>query len=284
VFLDFPFTTVCAMRLSAHSHWDLRAAKPQLASARQARGLCRIVWRLPVTWVIFLLLPIQPASPQQQGGGAAEYGSKATFLTTFPTFVEWPQDAFASPQAPLVVCVRGDFSFGTALAERARGEAPHGRHIDVRWVHKDQDLRACHIAFISRSEIKRYPEILQGLAGAHVMSVGETPNFLEAGGVLAFILRGNTLRFEINLGAAASAQLRISSRLLALAVRVVNQTETARGQAHLSSPKSFGLLPAQNSIASQRTSSTPKYEADRLRFAFSDIEEQRSHISRSRYE
>src|SRR5690242_19969914 len=98
------------MRPSARSHWGLRAATPQVASAQHARKLCRIVRRLPATWVIFLFLPIQPASSQQQGGGAPEYDSKAAYLTTFPIFVQWPEDAFASPQAPLVVCVRGDFS------------------------------------------------------------------------------------------------------------------------------------------------------------------------------
>jgi YfiR/HmsC-like len=234
---------------------------------------------------ILLLLPMQAVFPQEHGGSVLEYGSKANFLTTFPTFVEWPDDAFPSPQAPFVVCVRGDFSFGTSLAERARGEAPHGRRIEVRWVHKDQDLRSCHIAFISRSEVRRYSEIVQGVTGAHVMTVGETPNFLEAGGVLAFTLRGDTLRFEINLGAATSAQLQISSRLLALAVRVVNQTETAKGQAHLWSPKGLKFVPgSQNAIAARFTSNEDSYEADRLQFAFTDIEDQGTRVWRSPYE
>jgi YfiR/HmsC-like len=91
----------------------------------------------------------------------AEYRSKANFLAAFPSFVDWPESAFASTQAPYLICVRGDFSFGTSLAELARGASSHGRRVEVRWVHKDQELRTCHIVFVSRSESKRHAKLLQ---------------------------------------------------------------------------------------------------------------------------
>jgi YfiR/HmsC-like len=225
--------------LSERQRWfRARVARRVVLFVRNFRGP---VHGLPAALALLLLLPPQRVFSQEHQGTAAEYQTKATFLTTFPTFIDWPDDAFSSLQAPLVICVRGDFTFGTSLAERARGETPHGRRMDVRWVHKDQDLRACHIAFISRSEFKRYAEILQALEGAHTLTVGETPNFLEAGGILAFVFRGESLRFEINLASATAAQLRISSHLLALAIRVVNQTEAAKSHADLVSAGEEGL-------------------------------------------
>jgi hypothetical protein len=150
-------------------------------------------------------------------------------LATFPSFVEWPESAFSSAQSPLIICVRGDFSFGTSLAELTRGASPHGRRVEVRWVHKDQDLRNCHIAFVSRSESKRYAKLLQIVERAGVLTVGETEGFLDAGGTITFSFEHETLQFEVNLAAAGSAHLKISSRLLALARRVVNRTEAAKG-------------------------------------------------------
>src|SRR5437660_10366443 len=114
------------------------------------------------------------------------------------------------------------------LAETARAETLHGRRIDVRWVHKDQDLRACHIIFISRSESKRYAALLQAIEGAHALTVGETSDFLDAGGAISFSFQGSELHFEVNLAAATTAHLRISSRLLALALRVINPTAVAK--------------------------------------------------------
>jgi len=178
---------------------------------------------------LFLLLFAPPSLlPGAQNYAPTEYRSKAAFLATFPEFIEWPSDAFSSAQASLSLCVRGDFSFGTSLAETARGALPHGRRIEVRWVHKDQDLRNCHIVFISRSESKRYRALLQAIAGAPVLTIGETPDFLDAGGAMSFTLQGGALHFEVNLAAATGAQLKISSRLLALALRVVNASESAK--------------------------------------------------------
>ena len=99
----------------------------------------------------------------------------------------------------------------------------------MRWVHKDQELRDCHIAFVSRSESKRYAKLLQALEGTGVLTVGETEEFLDAGGTITFSFEHETLQFEVNLVAAGSAHLKISSRLLALARRVVNRTEAAKG-------------------------------------------------------
>jgi hypothetical protein len=163
-----------------------------------------------------------------QQSTTTEYRAKANFLATFPSFVDWPESAFPSAEAPFLICVRGDFSFGTGLAEVARGASSPGRRVEVRWVHKDQELRACHIVFVSRSESKRYTKLLQALEGAGVLTVGETDDFLAAGGAIAFSFERETLQFEVNLVAADSARLKISSRLLVLARRVRNQTEAAK--------------------------------------------------------
>jgi hypothetical protein len=163
-----------------------------------------------------------------QQSTAAEYRSKANFLATFPSFVDWPGAVFSSEQSPLLICVRGDFSFGTFLAQLARNSSPHGRREEVRWVHKDEDLRNCHIAFISRSETKRYAKLLQIVEGTGVLTVGETPDFLAAGGIISFTVENEALQFEVNLLAADNARLKISSRLLALARRIVHRTEGAK--------------------------------------------------------
>ena len=164
-----------------------------------------------------------------QHSTVAEYRNEANFLATFPSFVDWPESVFPSAQAPFLICVRGDFSFGTALAEFARGASPHGGCVDGKWMHKDQELRVCQIGFVSRSESKRYAKVLQAVDGTGVLTVGETPDSLAAGGIISFAVERELLQFEVNLVAADSARLKISSRLLTLARRLVNRAEGAKG-------------------------------------------------------
>jgi hypothetical protein len=52
-----------------------------------------------------------------------------------------------------------------------------------------------------------------------VLTVGEADNFTASGGIISFVREGNKIRFQINEQAAHDARLKISSKLLSLAVR-----------------------------------------------------------------
>jgi hypothetical protein len=60
---------------------------------------------------------------------------------------------------------------------------------------------------------------LAALRGNPVLTVGEGAGFLRAGGMVAFVIVDQTVRFLIDDAAARHAGLRISSRVLALAAR-----------------------------------------------------------------
>jgi hypothetical protein len=63
-----------------------------------------------------------------------------------------------------------------------------------------------------------------------VLTVGETANFLSEGGMIRFHLEEGKVRFDINLGAADSSHLKISSRLLLLATSVTRGAKADGGQ------------------------------------------------------
>jgi hypothetical protein len=177
--------------------------------------------------VALTLLLVSPSLPAQNLF-AAEYRAKANYLANFPQFVEWPPDTGPAGKTSFLVCVFGEFSFGTFLAEITRGRTVHDRRLEIRWIQKPQELLSCQILFISYSEKKRYKQTLDVVRGGTVFTVGETPEFLDAGGILCFSGQQGTIQFDVNLAAANKAHLKISSQLLALARHVVNQKEAAK--------------------------------------------------------
>lgn len=187
-----------------------------------------VVGRLVLAAWLAVWLLVCPEIVMAQDWLSAEYKSKATFLANVPSFVDWPADAFPAAHSPFYLCVFGNFPFGTSLTESARNTLAHGRRIEVKWARKEADLKGCHMLFLHRSEAKRYAWILELVRGANVLTVGETPDFLELGGTVAFSMQQQTVRFEVNLNAADSAKLKFNSRLLSLAKRVVNRTDPAR--------------------------------------------------------
>jgi hypothetical protein len=165
---------------------------------------------------------------QAEDAATIEYRAKANYLAKFPNFVEWPENALPRGDAPFLLCVFGEYHFGISLAEITRGATIHGRRLEARWIPKEEDLHSCQILFVSRSEQRRYRHVLQAVSGQMVLTVGETPEFLESGGMMCFAMEQGTLQFEVNLDEANNAGLKISSRLLALARRVRTRTEAAK--------------------------------------------------------
>ena len=142
---------------------------------------------------------------------------KAGFLFNFTKFVEWPPDAFADPGVPLVLGIVGDNPVTDLLVETAAGKIVNGRAVIVRRFKEGQDLRSCHILFVSSSEGKHVPQILETVKGSRVLTVSETSGFAQSGGMINFFVEGNKVRLEINLDAAARASLKISAKVIAVA-------------------------------------------------------------------
>jgi hypothetical protein len=164
-----------------------------------------------------LLLALPWAARAQ--ASASEYAVKAAFLYNFTKFVEWPADAFTGEHSQFKVCVLGEDPFGKSLGVIA-GESVAGRRISLLRTGEIKAPEGCHILFISRSERDRLSQVLADLKQEPVLTVGDTGGFLDQGGIINFILEGGKVRFEINQEAAERAGIKISSKLLRLAIRV----------------------------------------------------------------
>jgi hypothetical protein len=151
------------------------------------------------------------------GKTPGEYEVKAAFLHTFAQFTEWPPEAFASPSAPLIIGIVGEDPFGRTLDDTMREEPIHGRPTVIRRIERDENLRSCHMIFVSSSERRQLPQILAEIKGANVLTVSEIDRFAYFGGIITLRMEGPRVRFEINLKAAEQARLKISSKLLKLA-------------------------------------------------------------------
>jgi len=166
-----------------------------------------------VTTLLALLVCGQPAAAQR----GLEYEVKAAFIYNFIQFVEWPQTAFADPAAPFRVCVYGDNPFGSALERTIRGEQVNGHPIAIERVAVGGMVTQCQLLFVPQSQSARTAGVLRAAGEAPVLSVGESPNFLRAGGMINLFVEGGRVRFDVNLSAASARGLVASSKLLRVA-------------------------------------------------------------------
>ena len=176
---------------------------------------CRGVQASAGAWcVVCGLLLLGGLDASAQTGPSREYQVKAVFLFNFAQFVEWPAAAFAAANSPLVIGILGGDPFGAYLDETVRDEKVNNRPLEIQRYHGVDQIKTCHVLFISRSEANRLEQILVGLKDRSILIVGDGDDFVQRGGMVRLATAQNKIRLIINVNAAKAARLTISSKLL----------------------------------------------------------------------
>jgi YfiR/HmsC-like len=188
----------------------------EITRIRTRPSLLRLRCFVTLLGLLFFIQLVNPLQVHAQDA-LSEYQVKAAYLFNFLKFVEWPEESFADPLAPIVIGVVGEDPFGNALPQVVIGKTVQGRDLVIRIYRPGEDLRGVHILFISASERKRLPIILSSLRGSSVLTVADIAGFLDAGGMIQFLNENGRVRFAINVDATSRAKLKMSSKLLSLA-------------------------------------------------------------------
>lgn len=170
----------------------------------------------PLVLGIVLALLAGSVAGFAQAAPQPEHRVKAAFLLKFPKYVDWPAEAFAETNSPIVIATVGETGLGEELRELVRNKTINGRPLVFK-VLAENSAADCHILFIPDSARRRVPAILQNLKGATVLTVGESDDFLAKGGTINLARRDHKIRLQVNLVAAKQARVKISSRLLSVA-------------------------------------------------------------------
>lgn len=175
--------------------------------------------RVFLRWAIVLALAVlgaMPAWPQD----ASEQQVKAAFLSKFGSYVEWPARVFAGPDSPIRIGVMGDDVIAAELQQLASGRTAADRGMLVRKLARGEPLQDLHILFVGRPDAGKLDEILARAKGQPLLVVTDSDNALARGSIINFVLVQDKVRFDVAMAAAEQGNLRISSRLLAVARQV----------------------------------------------------------------
>jgi len=177
-------------------------------------------WLSARTMLAVIAAALLAGSPCVRAQSLTEYQVKAAFLYNFAKFIEWPGDIFATPESPVQICVLGENPFGGDLDHIVQGKSVSGHPVKVRALPRNgQDVRSCQIVFATAPALARLKPALTPSGSRGILIVSE--NTAGEDTMINFVLENDRVRFEVNNKAAAAAGLKISSKLLALAIRVI---------------------------------------------------------------
>jgi hypothetical protein len=167
-------------------------------------------------WAALLLGAGLHAHAQQ----APEPTVKAAFLFKFAGYVEWPESAFPAPDSPFVIGVIGADDVAAELEKIVPGRTVNNHPVVVRRVKEGEPLKGIHVLFIGRNEPNQRA-LLRAAQSHGMLAVTESERGLELGSAINFVMSDERIGFEVSLASAERSGLRISSRMLAVARRVV---------------------------------------------------------------
>jgi hypothetical protein len=151
-----------------------------------------------------------------------ERAIKVAYVFNLTKYVEWP-----NPSGALVVGFVGDGPMGEALEKMLNGKSVDSRSIRILLSPDDQALKRCDVLYVAYGSPQKVHATLEQLRGRGVLTIGDTEAFPRDGGMVGLVRAGDKVRLQINLGAVQGAGLKISSRVLDLAVIVHSKPEAS---------------------------------------------------------
>jgi hypothetical protein len=177
--------------------------------------------------IVLILLAAVLVPPAMAGSAAQdrEQKIKAAFLYNFINFVDWPEDKMTDNDEPIIIGVIGNKDFVNAF-DPIKDKQIRGKKIVIKYFKDLKDLKKCHVVLLcicGSTSPDNSKKIMDAVKNFPVLTVGEQADFLENGGNINFLTVDHKIRFEINLDSAKRNNLKIRSKLLKLAKRVINE-------------------------------------------------------------
>jgi hypothetical protein len=155
---------------------------------------------------------------------SVEQRVKAVSLYKFLGYVDWPPAAFPQPGSPYVVGVMDADGIADELASISIGHNLYNRPVNVRKLQPGDSLDDVDVLFIGRIDKARQAQILKSVQSRPILTITETDGGLALGSMINFRLVDDRVRFEVSLDAVEKSNLKISSRMLSVALLVARGT------------------------------------------------------------
>jgi len=189
------------------------AAAPRLPAHR--------LWSWPVRACAGLALLLAAAAVALAQDSASAAAVKAAYLVKFLNYVDLPAAAFAQPDSPIVIGVAGADDVYAELVQVLRERGAGARPVHARRLAEHEAPAGVQVLFIGAQIDPQRSALAHAARERPVLLVTDTSDGLKAGACINFAIVHNRVRFEVSLDAAERHSIRISSRVLALAERVV---------------------------------------------------------------
>ncbi|SMO58028.1 protein of unknown function [Saccharicrinis carchari] len=158
---------------------------------------------------VLLLLIFILIVPKVGFGQVEKY--KSVFTLNFIRYIGWPEDA---KTGDFVIGVLRHDKIAELLASQSSGKKFGHQNVVIKSFKSVDDVSNCQVLYVSSSiNFSRHAETLLSKIGKTALVVTESEGATKHGAVINFVVRDQTLKFEIDNANAQKYGLSISSKL-----------------------------------------------------------------------
>ena len=172
--------------------------------------------------LIFLLnTPVFTEEPSR-------YVVETAFVYKFIKFVNWPEDQNKSVEN-INLCYLGSGKISSPLLE-LNGYQVKDKRIAIQTYKTMEKIKTCHIVFIDIPSKAVRNSYVNRLKSDSILTISHFDGFIDDGGMINFLIVDNKVNFEINYISIKNSNLKVSSKLLKLAKRIISENNLSKSE------------------------------------------------------
>lgn len=148
---------------------------------------------------------------------AQEENVIAIAIYNFTRYVDWPASDAASD---FYIDIIGHKSVYDKLKEMSSGRKVGNRNIVVRYLDTSDKITKSEILFVGYWQSKDMPKILDKVKSVNTLLISEKDGLIDSGSAINFVIRNNTIKFEIKKGNIVKYGLILSETLEQMAYKI----------------------------------------------------------------
>lgn len=160
-------------------------------------------------------VPSAAAAPPP-GGAVSQQSVYAAFVVNVTRFIQWPDTAFASPEAPMIIGTFPRDPINEQLDAAVAGEFVGARPLKTIRIRSLDDVARCQVVYLTGSETQKQA-VLTRVAQKPILSLSDGDGFIELGGQIQFVPKPPHTQLRISVVNLRAAGLHARSQLLRLA-------------------------------------------------------------------
>ena len=179
------------------------------------------VLRIAVRVAAIVASGLMPVCSTLRGADAADtrpagdLDVKAAFVLNFIRLVNWSNGPGEQDKRELPVCAFSRSDFFATFQDASAGKTVGTRLIACK-IEPVPDAGRCRVLLVDRAHYQSAGRVLGTIKGAPILTVGNGPGFLDAGGMFELNVDQGKVQFDVGLEAIRRSGLDVSGRLLHL--------------------------------------------------------------------